>query len=302
MTEKPMLFDYISATSYLHDLMIFRKTQNAGFTYESWANELGFKSRSFMTMILNKERNITTQFIEVFSKSMDFNDTEKSFFSLLVQYNQTDSETEKLHYLDRMLELQGKQKDLVEINNYKGFLKSTFLPKLLLLLGFKDLNRSPAGLSLFLNETLEMISANLNQLQVMGLASPNEQGEWISVKGSFKVPKNLGSEVLENYHNQSLNEAIEAQKKPTQQRRFRSLLLPLSETDYQNLLTDIESLIHKTVIKYDSETLDQKMLYKLNLNLFPVTEKYESTQKAHKPETETRLFESKNSGDTDIMI
>lgn len=300
--EKPILFNYISATNYLHDLMTFRKSESPGFTYESWANELGFKSRSFMTMVLNKERKITAQFIEVFVSSMNFSPAERSFFTLLVRYNQTESESEKVHYLDRLLELQGNQKDQIEIKNYHNFLQSTFLPKLLVLLSFKDLNRTPEGLGLFLNEKIEFLSSSLNQLQEIGLASPDDQNQWFSTKKSFKVPKNFSSEALEKYHNQSLNEAIQAQKKPTALRRFRSLLLPLSESDYLNLLSDIESLVSKTVAKYDSETLDQKMLYKLNLNLFPITEKFETVQAAHKPETETRLFESEVCGDTDSMI
>jgi uncharacterized protein (TIGR02147 family) len=299
---KPVLFDYISATSYLHDLMSFRKSENPGFTFECWAHELGFKSRSFMKMILNKERNITSKFIEVFAESMSFSTNEKAFFSLLVQYNQTESETEKLHYLDRLLELQGKQKDLSEIINYNEFLRSTFLPKLLVLLSFKDLNRTAEGLASFLNEDVQRLENSLAQLQEMQLAFRNEEGQWISSKKSFKVPKSFGSEALERYHNLSLNEAIAAQRKPSEQRRFRSLLLPLSEGDYQNLLNDIEALISKTVAKYDSETLQEKSLYKLNLNLFPITEKFESANRAHNPENETRLFENKNNGDTDVII
>lgn len=299
---KPVLFNYISATSYLYDLMLFRKRENPGFTYESWARELGFKSRSFMTMILNKERNITSQFIEVFTTTMNFSADEKTYFSLLVQYNQADSETEKSHYLDRLLEWQGQQKDAVEIKNYNEFLKTTFLPKLLVLLSFKDLDCSAEGLALFLNEDLRFIQSSLGQLQSMQLAAPNQTGQWVSFKKSFKVPKNFGSEALEKYHNQSLQEAISAQKTPATQRRFRSLLLPLSENDYQNLLTDIESLITKSLAKYDSETLDQKSLYKLNLNVFPLTKKYEANQSAHNSENETRLFESGICGDTDTMI
>lgn len=302
MKTKPMLFEYISVTGYLYDLMSYRKHESPGFTFESWAFELGFKSRSFMTMILNKERNITPHFIEVFSASMNFNVTEKSFFALLVQYSQSESETEKLHYLDRLLELQGKQKDFVEIKNYTAFLKSPLLPKLLVLLSFKDLDRTPAGLASFLNEDVGSITESLNELQKMGLAFSEATGPWNATKKSFKVPKNFGSEALANYHNHSLTEAIAAQNKPTDQRRFRSLLLPLSETDYQNLLTDIESLISKVVAKYDSETLDQKRLYKLNLNLFPTTEKYDEAQKAHNPENGTRLFESATSSDNETAL
>lgn len=255
-----------------------------------------------MTMILNEERNITKQFSETFCRTMNFTDIEKTYFLILVQYNQSNSESEKSHLLDRLLELRGQQKESIEIKNYNDFLESIFLPKLLVLLSFKDLDRTIHGLSRFLNELPEFVESSLYQLQSMQLASVDQLGQWVSSKKSFKVPKNFGSEALAKYHNQSLNEAISSQKMPSDQRRFRSLLLPLSETDYQNLLTDIESLISKTVAKYDSESLENKRLYKLNLNLYPITEKYLVYTQAHSFETETRLFESENSGDTDVMI
>lgn len=303
MKTKPILFDYVSATGYLYDMMSFRKAEQPGFTFESWASELGFKSRSFMTMILNKERNITAQFIEAFSASMAFQPEEKSYFSLLVQYSQCDSEADKVGYLDRLLEHKGKRKDLVEIQNHQRFLASPFLPKLLVLLSFKDLDRSAEGLASFLKQEKSQVQSCLQTLGEMSLAEVDANQIWFSTKKSFKVPKNLGSAALEKYHNDSLKEAISAQSLPTELRRFRSLLVPLSEPDYQNLLMDIESLINKAVAKYDSDTLDQKRLYKLNLNIFPVTDLLEKKfQPDHKLENETRLFEFTISSDSEHAL
>lgn len=300
MNAQPILFEYMSATNYLYDLMLFRKSEAPGFTFESWASELGFKSRSFLTMILNQERSITPQFIEVFANSMSYSEEEKSYFSLLVQYNQSTSEIDRTLFLDSLLEIKGKRKDLVEIQNYTNFLSSPLMPKLLVLLSFKDLDRSVLGLTQFLQENTVTIEQSLAQLHELQLVQLQNNGHWVPTKKSFKVPKNFGSEALTNYHNHSLQEAISAQKKPAALRRYRSLLLPLSDKDYQNLLGDIEALVNKAVAKYDSEILHQKRLYKMNMNIFPVTEEFISD--VHTSENETRLFETARSSDTDSAL
>jgi uncharacterized protein (TIGR02147 family) len=284
----------------LYDLLAFRKHEAPGFTYESWATELGFKSRSFMTMILNKERSITAQFTETFCASMGFSETEKKYFQLLVSYNQTTEESEKSHYLDRLLEIRGSNKDLIEIRHHAEFLESTFLPQLLVLLSFKDIHRNVPGLSHFTKKNPEEIQIHLQRLQDMGLAAPDLDGEWIPTKKSFKIPKNLGSTALEKYHNHSLQEAIKAQQMPTEMRQFRSLLIPLSENDYSRLLQDFEALAAKVMAKYDSDVMDGKRLYKINFNLFPVSETHQA--EVHKNENETRLLEKQNAGDTESII
>lgn len=292
MKTKPVVFNYLSAVTYLNDFVAFQKQQEPGFTYESWASELGFKSRSFLTMILNGERNITTQFIESFSQTVNFSKEEKDYFSLLAQHNQSPSETEQKIYLNQILEHKGRQKEQIEITNSAEFLTSPLLPKLLVLLSFQDLKRTPQGLAHFLKENPHSLSGLLQQLEKMGLAQIDINGYWIPTKNSFKVPKNFGSEALKKYHNHSLQEATVAQDQPAHLRRFRSVLLPLSEKDYQTLLEDIDALVSKTIARFDSDSLDQKRLYKLNLNLFPVTEQHQAAanEAAHNPENETRLL------------
>lgn len=299
MKTKPILFEYMSATSYLYDLMLFRKSVEPGFTFESWACELGFKSRSFLNMVLNQERNITPQFIDALAASTAFSTDEKTYFSFLVLHNQSSSESEKINYLDRLLEFKGKQKDLVEIQNHKAFLSSPLMPKLLVLLSFIDIDRRLQGLSEFLREDTSKIEMTLKQLEALQLAS-SVNGIWSPTKKSFKVPKNLGAEALAEYHNHSLQEAMAAQKLPSALRRYRSLLLPLSESDYENLLLDIEALASKAVAKYDSDLLHEKRLYKLNMNIFPVTEEF--IFDAHNSENETRLLKRSVSSDTESEL
>ncbi|MBC7467617.1 MAG: TIGR02147 family protein [Bdellovibrio sp.] len=286
----PSLFQYLSITKYLEDLYLFKKKQNPGFSFDSWASDLGFKSRSFIRMIITGERNITLQFIDVFSQSMNYSAEEKIFFSLLANYSQCENEDEKKYYQDRLFEIQGQQKELVEIIHYTEFLSSKLLPQLLVLLSFTDIDRTDIGLSLLLEIPLAQIQNDLQSLEKMQLIT-QENGIWIPTKKSFKVQKNANCDALLNCRNNSLTEAIDAQSLPAEQRRYRSILLPLAQADYDNLLQDIESLISKAVAKYDSETLGQKKLYKMNINVIPTLHTDGLNGPGLKPEHATRLLE-----------
>ncbi len=269
--EPPNLKNYLSVTAYLQDIYLYRKQENPGFSYESWATELGFKSRSFLKMLIDGERTITPQTVEILCKSFGFDSEEAAYFHLLVGYSQ--ATTEKDLYLEKIFENLGKSRDLKDIVQFNEFLSSKELPKILVLLSFDDLDKSAKGLSHFLKKSVKEVTDDLYRLENLGLAQLNSQtGEWYPSKKSFKVPKSLSNEALTKYHNESLLEAIEAQSLPTHLRRYRSLLLALQEEDFEKLMVDIEALISKAAVKYDSDVLAGKRLYKMNINLHPVTE------------------------------
>lgn len=282
----PKIYQFISAITYLTSIYSFRKQENTGFTYESWAAELGFKSRSFLKMIISNERNITPHFINVFSESMGFDLQEKNYFSLIAGFDRCENEEEQKYYLDRIHQIQGQQKNLPVLEDYEEFLSSKTLPILLLSLSFKDIDRSPDGISKLLQISKQEALDQLQFLEKMNLAKC-EQGQWGSTNSSFKVPKKMGCEALKTYHNNSLLQAIAAQELPSDQRTFRSSLVPLSKEDYLTLLQDIEALIHRTLAKYDTDLLTDKQIYRLNINLTPALPKTDE----NKPENTTRLLE-----------
>ncbi|MBS1972221.1 MAG: TIGR02147 family protein [Bdellovibrionales bacterium] len=285
--EVPQIKNYLSITSFLQDIYLYRKSLNAGFSYESWAAEIGFKSRSFLKMLIDGERAITAPTAETLCDAFSFSMEERSYFRLLVSYCQARDNEEKELYLEKIFENLGQHRDLTEIVHYNEFLSSKELPKLLVLLSFSDLDKSPAGLAGFLKQSVEHVDQNLAKLRKLELASVNATtGQWEPTKKNFKVPKSFSNRALTHYHNESLLEAIEAQKLPPHLRRFRSLLLPLEEEGFEKLLNDIESLISKSVAKYDSEKLEGKRLYKMNINLHPVTEKHAAHNSEHES-TET---------------
>ncbi|MBO9668017.1 MAG: DUF4423 domain-containing protein [Bdellovibrio sp.] len=61
---KPVVFEYLDAYQYLQDYYAFRKKLDAGFSYESWAVELNFNSRSFLRMMIYGKKKLTDKVVE----------------------------------------------------------------------------------------------------------------------------------------------------------------------------------------------------------------------------------------------
>lgn len=61
--SKPKVFDYLSGISFLQDYYNYRKRTERLFSFEIWTSELGFKSKSFLKMILSGDRQVTEDFI-----------------------------------------------------------------------------------------------------------------------------------------------------------------------------------------------------------------------------------------------
>lgn len=276
---EPQLDKFHKATEYLQAYYKYRKGMDQGFSYEAWSVELGYRSRSFLKMLVSGQRGLTEDFVENFSRHVKFTPSQSQYFSLIALYEQAVAEHEKTVYLDKIFEYSGRLQQLQLVENKDEFLLDVHLPKLLLLLGFHDIQKTPEYLAQITGTDQASIEERLYKLASLGLAVQNES-QWEAIEESFRVPSQFGSQALESYHNASLAEAMEAQKMEARLRRFRSLLLPLSEPEFEVLLGDIENLVGKAIAKHSHKHLLNRRLYKLNLNLYPVTELVHESENA----------------------
>ena len=82
----------------------------------------------------------------------------------------------------------------------------------------------------------------------------------------------LGDLALRAYHDACLDEAKQAQSLPVHERKYRSLILPLTAEEFGSLSEEVNQFIKELVVKYQSDKYQDRRLYKLNLNYFPVSE------------------------------
>lgn len=269
---KPDVMTYLSIHQYLANLYRFRKQTEKGFSYEAWARELGIKTKSFLHQIVLGQRAITPETLTIFLSKLKLSDLEKEYFKYLVHYSKAESQEEKNLYGQKLVSMIKSHYQQEEISHYYEFLATTLLPKLQTLLSFKDIDRRADGVAKLLKISSAEAAGALEKLKELGLAQTDEHGQWESQAKAFKVPDELGSSVVLQYHEQSLQEAIQAMTFTPDLRRYKSLLMPLKQSEFQSFLEELQNFVRQSLNKYDVDNLHERRLYQVNFNIYAVSE------------------------------
>lgn len=98
MTDKPNIHRYLDYVTLLNDWYTYKKTGNNSFSYRSFALRAHFKSKSYLSDILNGKRALSRKSIFNIANALQFTDSETEYFSYLVHFKHCKTATEKNIY------------------------------------------------------------------------------------------------------------------------------------------------------------------------------------------------------------
>lgn len=271
MVKAPNILEFNSPYDYFEAHYQYRKLKEPGFSYERISEEMGFKSKSFAQMVMNQKRKMTDKFKTVFAEKYISLPEHKEYFYCLTELVECQSESKRTQIQSKMFELRGKLKDLAIIESNKQFWISPEVPKILMVLGFDDFHTTSKNISDFLSLPISLVEDCLHSLQDQGLVDFLPDMSYRPRKKSFKVDSKLGSSDLANYHSHSLSEAQLAQDLPTDVRRYSSFMVAMSPQEFSQFNIEWNNFLKQCVAKYDFSEIENRRLYKINLNIFPVS-------------------------------
>lgn len=281
------LFQTLDPVEILRAHYEHRKIADAKFSYQSWADELGLKSRSFLRLVLRGERSLTADVGELFVAYFKMNKSQATYWRELVKLGQAKTlasrelaclNLNKLRSKFALKDHNFKELDPRDVYEYFANFK---MPRLHTLLSYPNLDRNLSSLSQLLqiseNETAQM----LQTLTQLGLCK-NEDNQFASTTFQLQRPDLLGNVALQSFHKKSLQEAIDAIDYPKNSRRFQSLLLALSEEEMEELSQELTQKLSEILARDENSKTDlkSKRLYQINLNLIPVSASYSRAVKA----------------------
>jgi uncharacterized protein (TIGR02147 family) len=272
--ERPRIESYLDVRKYLADVYQWRKTIDPSFSYAQWAAEIGFKSRSFLRLVVTRKRSVTANSIPLFTKGLRLSAIDARYFERLVHYCLAETHQQKEHFFKELSQGAGAKFERTEIKDYYNLVSSTLGPRLQVLLTFADIERTPENLARLLNSTVAEVSKYLDILDRLGLASKLESAEgaeWRPKHQHFEIPESLGSTALQSYHRKSLEEAIEAIEIAPSLRRFQSALVALTPDEFDEFRGDVVKFLEASLAKFGKDEATGRRLYQINLNYIPVS-------------------------------
>lgn len=269
------IFHYLDPYLAMQNYYQMRKTYEAGFSYTVWAQELGVQSSSTLRMMVNGNKKLSMGLAEKFLERSLSGQDEKNYFRLLVVYAHSGTASEKAAAWSALSQILVNRIEQKETADYFTYVSDPLIPKLQTMLSFDDQSWTEENLAQVLTTSSQAIREGLEKLQRIGMAESHEHNDvlvWRSKEALVKVSEKLGDVALAAYHNACLDEAKMAQSLPKESRRFRSLLVPISEEEFANLTKEIDIFVKQTLQKYQSNKYEGRRVYKLNLNYFPVSQ------------------------------
>ncbi|MES2802962.1 MAG: TIGR02147 family protein [Bdellovibrionota bacterium] len=274
---QPMVRRYLSVTAYLQDYYKFRRAIQPKFSYEEWAGELGFKSRTYLRFLCEGKRTLTADFIDIFSKKINLANADKEHLILLSLYDQAKDFEYKNIYLPKILSSLICNESAIEAKHYIQFLSYPDLPVIHLLLAVNDLKATAEKVADLLDESLEHVQSRLKILEQMGLAY-SQGGVWFSKTKSFKIKDESRGQAVSIFNKETLQEAQSFVLRNDVAKRFRSIYFAFNEDNMSEIDKEIENFLSLLKNKYLTPKFENDRYFKLNLQFYPVTQKLKIKQ------------------------
>lgn len=273
--KQPIIFNYTDYRSYLSDLFLYRKQKENKFSYRFFSRVAGFSSSSFLKLVMDGKRNLTSESIQKVCKGFKLKKKESEFFRYMVQMNQASTHDGRNRYYKKMISVQKYTKvNFIAKASYDYFSK-WYYPVLRELVAIDNGKNSPETLA---SQLVPPISAKeakraFSHLEKLGLIKKNEQGTWDQCQQHITTGQETKSFIVAKFHQEMLTLASEAiERFESSERDISALTLSMNPSHIQNLkemIADFRDKVRKSVSKAPCKN----QVFQINIQMFPLSQK-----------------------------
>ena len=269
----PVVKNYLDCYQYLEDVYNYHKKRNPEFSYQAWSEQLNVKSKSFLRSAILGKKKISAELCERLAQWLNLSPTDQQHFILLVEYTQCSLPDIKRILSQKLLhEIRLDQQSLpLKVENLS--LADPLFVQIRDVLSFKDVRHTPTSLARLFNQPQPVIEEALNYLEKIQWVQKDADLTWSATENSVKIEDDHGNSLLQEFHERSLTQAIGQARTPTTQRKYRSLSLTLSDSEFAELHGRVSEMMTVLFNEYSqSPNSLGKKLFQVNYNISPRTE------------------------------
>jgi hypothetical protein len=255
----PDLFDYLDYRAFLRDYFDSRKATLDSWSYQSFAEQLGFKAKDFLFRVIKGKKNLSQASILQMSQGLGLNGIQTQYFDTLVKCNQSRDIGQRNLFFNLLntIKTQGRTThpaQRLRQDQFQFYSKwyHSAIRSLIEMAGFKDdFKRLAASLSPRISA--REAEASVTLLEKLGLI---KDVSGILIPAYHKSTIELSAQALENI--------------PAHERDMSNLTLGISEATFKNLSEKLRQFRREILEQAEKdETADR--VYHLNLHLYPLS-------------------------------
>ena len=268
------IFDYKDYRIFLKDYYLEKKQLIRRFSYRYFAKKAGIKGQSYLDLVIQGKRNLTKITLEKFSRALELNKKEASYFDTLVHFNQAKNDDERNMYFEKLIK-QNPRKGFSEIDKKRYlYFTNRHLITIREMVSLPHFEENPDWISQHMRHPLpppKIIEA-INLLIKMNLLKRDSQGKLRLSQGAVTTQPDFESLEALNYYHSIFQDAKEAIINiPFDKREAKSLTIPMSEKLIPKIKEKIQNFIEDIVRLVNNECDSFDDVYQVNTVFFPVT-------------------------------
>lgn len=273
--DPPVVYDFLDYRAYLSAWFDAKKAANPRFSHRVFARRAGQKSPSLLHHVIEGKRNLTPATVEAFAAAMSLATAEATFFGLLVELGQAETDTERNRAWERI----AATRRFREARKIDGagfeYLSSWYYPAIRELAHRPDFRDDPDWIASVLRPKITAAKARraVDALLGMGMLLRTDEGAIRPTEASVVTPHEVAGLAVHNYHHGMLDRAKEAiDAFDPDLRHFGGVTVGVPAALVPKLKREVAAFLERVLDLCDTSTDPKLGVYQLNVQLFPLSD------------------------------
>ncbi len=268
---KVSFYEHTNFRELLRDLIKLRKIEGKVFSFRWFSQKAGYSSPNFLKLVIEGQRNLTPDGIERLSQVFKFSTKQKTFFRILVQFNQAKTPESKESLVNDLMNFVGpKGTALLKKSQYNYYAKWYYIPiRELIVSSTESLTVEEISQRLSPSLTLAQVEEAIKALLGLELIT-QQQGRYQGTEKILSTGDEISMLAVTQYHLNMLRLAGESMSRfHSSEREISSVTLSLTPEKALEAKKMIQDFRKKL---WALETKEgKKEVYQINFQLFPMT-------------------------------
>lgn len=269
------IYEYIDYRRYMQEFYEERKRCSA-FSWREFSHLAGFSSSNYMKLVCDGKTRLSKVGVERVAMAMELEGSAKEYFAQMVVFADSGDEAKKNAALKRMRELAKENKVRTLSADAYAYFSEWYNPVLRELAPMNP-GAKPMELSKLCYPEISAteIRKTLDFLVQMGLLQKHDEYHYVQTGKVVMGVAGMVPPAMRPMHRQMAKLAIDAiDNVPVEDRSFAGATMGISRDTYRRIACEAEKF-RQRVVSIASEDKHGEQVYRLNLQLFPLTRRQE---------------------------
>ena len=273
------IFEYRDYREYVRDFYESRKKCSA-FTWREFAKLAGFSSSGFLKLVCDGKTRLSKVGVEKVLSAMNLSGAQAEYFRQMVTFCDSQQPDVRRTSFERMMKIASENRvEFLEAKSFAYF--SSWANPALRELAPIMKGASPLEMGHTLVPAISAAEAreSLDLQESLGLLKKDECGNYVQTSEGVSSTREVISATVVNMQKQYAHLAAESLERYTREyRHISGMTMGLDREAYERLAAELDAF-RKKVAEIVSNVKSYDRVYRMNLQLFPLSKKVEKNEK-----------------------